>query len=128
MLAAKWKVASQAAAEEVFGDFSARVRENGGMKVLRKRQVECMAFDDVEERGGDGEEEEWRDEMGEVLTVREKEVRREEKMGRGKRVRGHVEEDEGEEEEELTVASMLAVLNIPLETIGWDIKKQGWES
>ncbi|KAI5202556.1 hypothetical protein E4T39_04666 [Aureobasidium subglaciale] len=120
----KWRRASQSAAEEVFSDFSARIKDNGGYTTFLKQRANYKPFADVEEKEDQGDEDTWRDEMGDVLTERGKRQRRGEIEDRVKR-----QEDEAEEEgeEELTIGCMLQVLNIPAEVIGWDEKTQGWK-
>lgn len=113
ILAQKWRCASQAAADEVFGDFEARVRDHGGYAAFVRQQREVVNLDDQDVGGQGGEEDEWRDEMGEALTAREKRERRR-------------EAEAEEEEQELGMKKMLEILNIAEEDIGWDEVAQAW--
>jgi Swi5-dependent recombination DNA repair protein 1 len=151
-LTEKWKRASQAAAEQVYTDFCSRINDNGGYKVFLQQQRSHSlntfnAFTDDETPKDDGKEardneEDWRDEMGDCLTERAKRQRRSEneemmqgQLQTSKKKREIVQESDGEsereedeqDEEELTMASMLQVLNIPPETIGWNVKTQNWD-
>lgn len=74
--------------------------------------------------GDETNEEDWRDEDGDCLTERGKRQRRGEIEERAKKQEEDAEVEE--EEEELTLGSMLQVLNIPPEVIGWDTKTQAW--
>ncbi|KAH0370535.1 hypothetical protein KCU65_g2557, partial [Aureobasidium melanogenum] len=123
----KWRKASQLAAEEVFSSFSQNIKDNGGYTAFLKQQQSNQAnnfFGEEQEAGDEDNEEDWRDENGDCLTERGKRQRREEIEAKkhGKEV-----EEEEEEEEELTLGSMLQVLNIPFEDIGWDAETQAWK-
>ncbi|CAD0087942.1 unnamed protein product [Aureobasidium vineae] len=120
----KWRKASQQAAEEVFCDFAEKIRDNGGYTAFLKQQSRPKSFfGDEREEVDETNEEDWRDEEGDCLTERGKRQRRCEIEDRAKK---H-EEEEVEEEEELTLGSMLQVLNIPPDVIGWDTKTQAWK-
>lgn len=62
--------------------------------------------------------------MGDVLTARGKKQRRRENEDK---VKKQEEDEEEQEEQELGMGSMLQVLNIPFEVIGWDEKEQAWK-
>lgn len=82
-------------------------------------------------------EDDWRDEQGDVLTERgkrhrrgmieeqgSKHKRREEEGHRGEEQEVEQEEDE---EQELTLGVMLKVLNIDPEVIGWNSETLAWK-
>ncbi|KAG9589883.1 hypothetical protein KCU77_g8829, partial [Aureobasidium melanogenum] len=121
----KWRKASQQAAEEVFCSFSQSIKDNGGYTAFLKQQQSKPRnfFEDEQEVGDEDNEEEWRDEDGDCLTERGKRQRR----GEIEAKKHQLETEAEEEEEELTLGSMLQVLNIPPEVIGWDSKTQAWK-
>ncbi|THX14615.1 hypothetical protein D6D13_02916 [Aureobasidium pullulans] len=129
-LETKWRKASQAAADTVFHDFSTRIRDNGGYTAFLRQQSTYQPFfsdqsnDDNNNKTTQGDEEDWRDEMGDELTARGKKQRRRENEDK---VKKQEEEEEEQEEQELGMGSMLQVLNIPFEVIGWDEKEQAWK-
>ncbi|KAK6003136.1 hypothetical protein QM012_000981 [Aureobasidium pullulans] len=129
----KWRKASQQAAEEVFCSFSQSIRDNGGYTVFLKQQQQQQNnnsqnfFGDEREEVDGTNEEDWRDEDGDCLTERGKRQRREDIEDRAKKQQTVEEQEEEEEEQELTLGSMLQVLNIPPEVIGWDSKTQAWK-
>ncbi|KAG9520280.1 hypothetical protein KCV07_g4445, partial [Aureobasidium melanogenum] len=124
----KWQKASQQAAEEVFCSFSQSIKDNGGYTAFLKQQQQQNKprnfFEDEQEVGDETNEEDWRDEDGDCLTERGKRQRRGEIEAKKHKEEAGAEE---EEEEELTLGSMLQVLNIPPEVIGWDTKTQAWK-
>ncbi|THZ07183.1 hypothetical protein D6C95_02090 [Aureobasidium pullulans] len=129
-LETKWRRASQAAADTVFHDFSTRIRDNGGYSAFLRQQSTYQPFysdqsndnhnNNSDDKTTQGDEEDWRDEMGDVLTARGKKQRRRENEDKE-------EDEEEQEEQELGMGSMLQVLNIPFEVIGWDEKEQAWK-
>ncbi|THZ72896.1 hypothetical protein D6C85_04414 [Aureobasidium pullulans] len=125
-----WRRASQAAADTVFHDFSTRIRDNGGYTAFLRQQNTYKPFysdqsnNDNNNKTTQGDEEDWRDEMGDVLTARGKKQRRRENEDK---VKKQEEDEEEQEEQELGMGSMLQVLNIPFEVIGWDEKEQAWK-
>jgi len=133
-LETKWRRASQAAADTVFHDFSTRIRDNGGYTAFLRQQSTYQPFysdqsndnhnNNSDNQNTQGDEEDWRDEMGDVLTARGKKQRRRENEDKAKK---QEEEEEEQEEQELGMGSMLQVLNIPFEVIGWDEKEQAWK-
>ncbi|CAD0115440.1 unnamed protein product [Aureobasidium uvarum] len=124
----KWRKASQQAAEEVFCDFAEKIRDNGGYTAFLKQQSKPKSFfGDEQDTVDETNEEDWRDEEGDCLTERGKRQRRCEIEDRAKKHEEEEEEEEAEEEEELTLGSMLQVLNIPPEVIGWDPKTLAWK-
>ncbi|THX05596.1 hypothetical protein D6D17_05099 [Aureobasidium pullulans] len=130
-LETKWRKASQAAADTVFHDFSTRIRDNGGYTAFLRQQNTYKPFysdqsnnDNNNNKTTQGDEEDWRDEMGDVLTARGKKQRRRENEDK---VKKQEEDEEEQEEQELGMGSMLQVLNIPFEVIGWDEKEQAWK-
>ncbi|THW75700.1 hypothetical protein D6D19_03816 [Aureobasidium pullulans] len=129
-LETKWRKASQAAADTVFHDFSTRIRDNGGYTAFLRQQNTYQPFysdqsnNDNNNKTTQGDEEDWRDEMGDVLTARGKKQRRRENEDK---VKKQEEDEEEREEQELGMGSMLQVLNIPFEVIGWDEKEQAWK-
>ncbi|THW64893.1 hypothetical protein D6D20_02581 [Aureobasidium pullulans] len=129
-LETKWRRASQAAADTVFHDFSTRIRDNGGYTAFLRQQNTYKPFysdqsnNDNNNKTTQGDEEDWRDEMGDVLTARGKKQRRRENEDK---VKKQEEDEEEREEQELGMGSMLQVLNIPFEVIGWDEKEQVWK-
>lgn len=139
-LSQKWLRASQLAADEVFCSFEQSIKDNGGISIFLAQQKRSSTsnsffndnFDDGKEKADEGNEDNWRDEEGDVLTERGKRQRRGEieKQGHKQRKR-EGDEDEGkeeeEEEQELTLGVMLKVLNIDAEVIGWDTKTLAWK-
>ncbi|THY54041.1 hypothetical protein D6C97_05856 [Aureobasidium pullulans] len=133
-LETKWRKASQAAADTVFHDFSTRIRDNGGYTAFLRQQSTYQPFysdhsndnhnNNSDNQNTQGDEEDWRDEMGDVLTARGKKQRRRENEDK---VKKQEEDEEEQEEQELGMGSMLQVLNIPFEVIGWDEKEQAWK-
>ncbi|TIA15894.1 hypothetical protein D6C81_06161 [Aureobasidium pullulans] len=133
-LETKWRKASQAAADTVFHDFSTRIRDNGGYSAFLRQQSTYQPFysdhsndnhnNNENNKTTQGDEEDWRDEMGDVLTARGKKQRRRENEDK---VKKQEEDEEEQEEQELGMGSMLQVLNIPFEVIGWDEKEQAWK-
>ncbi|THV65212.1 hypothetical protein D6D28_09267 [Aureobasidium pullulans] len=135
-LETKWRRASQAAADTVFHDFSTRIRDNGGYAAFLRQQSTYKPFysdhsndtnnnnNNSDNKTTQGDEEDWRDEMGDVLTARGKKQRRRENEDK---VKKQEEDEEEQEEQELGMGSMLQVLNIPFEVIGWDEKEQAWK-
>ena len=133
-LETKWRRASQAAADTVFHDFSTRIRDNGGYTAFLRQQSTYQPFysdqsndtnnNNENNKTTQGDEEDWRDEMGDVLTARGKKQRRRENEDK---VKKQEEDEEEREEQELGMGSMLQVLNIPFEVIGWDEKEQAWK-
>jgi Swi5-dependent recombination DNA repair protein 1 len=130
----KWKKATQLAAEEVFTSFSQNIKDNGGytsyLQNQRQSQSSASAFFNDEDDTKDAtNEEDWRDEDGDVLTERGKRQRRGEMEEKeyGYRGDGGGDEDEDEEEEELSLGTMLQVLNIDPEVIGWNSKTLAWK-
>ncbi|CAD0027470.1 unnamed protein product [Aureobasidium pullulans] len=135
-LETKWRKASQAAADTVFHDFSTRIRDNGGYAAFLRQQSTYQPFysdhfndtnnnnNDGNNKNTQGDEEDWRDEMGDVLTARGKKQRRRENEDK---VKKREEDEEEQEEQELGMGNMLQVLNIPFEVIGWDEKEQAWK-
>ena len=139
-LSQKWLRASQLAAEEVFSSFEQSIKDNGGFSTFLAQQRRSSTsnsffndnFDDGKEKADEGDEDNWRDEQGDVLTERGKRQRRGEMEEQGhKQHKREGVEDEGkeedEEEQELTVGVMLKVLNIDPEVIGWDTKTLAWK-
>ncbi|THY35919.1 hypothetical protein D6D01_00910 [Aureobasidium pullulans] len=131
-LETKWRKASLAAADHVFLDFCTRIRDNGGYTAFLKQQSTYKPFcsdqsndnNDKSQQNTQGDEEDWRDEMGDVLTARGKKQRRRENEDK---VKKQEQDEEEQEEQELGMGSMLQVLNIPPEVIGWDEKEQAWK-
>lgn len=126
----KWRKASQQAAEEVFCSFSQNIKDNGGYTAFLKQQKSKPknCFGDEQELVDNGiNEEDWRDEEGDCLTERGKRQRRGEIEDRARKQEADAEIEVEGEEEELTLGSMLQVLNIPPEIIGWDTKTQAWK-
>ncbi|KAI4731281.1 hypothetical protein E4T49_00932 [Aureobasidium sp. EXF-10728] len=121
----KWRKASQQAAEEVYISFAEKIKENGGYTAFLKQQQRKPQtfFNEEQETADETNEEDWRDEQGDCLTERGKRQRRCE-IERGKTLE---EEEVEEEEEELTLGSMLQVLNIAPEVIGWDTETLAWK-
>jgi hypothetical protein len=130
----KWKSASQLAAEEVFSSFAQNIKDNGGYtSYLQNRRYASTSasgfFNDEDDSKDATNEEDWRDEDGDVLTERGKRQRRGEMEEKeyGHREDGGGDEDEDEEEEELSLGTMLQVLNIDPEVIGWNSKTLAWK-
>ena len=140
-LSQKWLRASQLAAEEVFVSFEQSIKDNGGFSTFLAQQKRSSTsnsffndnFDDGKEKADEGDEDNWRDEEGDVLTERGKRQRRGEIEEQGhKQHKREGDEDEGkeedeEEEQELTLGVMLKVLNIDPDVIGWDTKTLAWK-
>jgi Swi5-dependent recombination DNA repair protein 1 len=142
-LTQKWNKATQQAAEQVFVSFSQNMKDNGGynfyLQTQRQASNNSAAFfndneDDARQAKDASNEEDWRDEDGDVLTERGKRQRRgeieEKEYGYTHRQGGEdgeEEEEEEEEEDELSLGTMLQVLNIDPEVIGWDTKTLAWK-
>jgi Swi5-dependent recombination DNA repair protein 1 len=136
-LSQKWKKASQQAAEEVFSSFSQNIKDNGGyttyLQNQRQNTTSASAFFNDEDDTKDAtNEEDWRDEDGDVLTERGKRQRRGEMQEKEHGYKQQREDEGGdeegeEEEEELSLGTMLQVLNIDPEVIGWDSKTLAWK-
>lgn len=124
----KWRKASQQAAEEVFCSFSQNIKDNGGYTAFLKQQSKPKNFFGDEQKTQDEtNEEDWRDEDGDCLTERGIRQRRGEIEERAKKQEADAAAEAEEEEQELTLGSMLQVLSIPPEVIGWDTKTQAWK-
>jgi hypothetical protein len=131
-LTQKWQKASQLAAEEVFTSFAQQIKDNGGYTTFlaqQKQQNTTSGFYNDDDRGGkanETNEDNWRDEDGDVLTERGKRQRRGEIEERACEKEAE-EGAEEEEEQELSLGTMLQVLNIDPEVIGWDTKTLAWK-
>jgi Swi5-dependent recombination DNA repair protein 1 len=135
----KWQKASQLAAEEVFESFAQQIKDNGGFTTFlaQQKQNTTSGFyndDNREGKANETNEEDWRDEDGEMLTERGKRQRRgeiEEQVHEHERAcEKEAEQREvevEEEEEDLSLGTMLQVLNIDPEVVGWDIKTLAWK-
>jgi hypothetical protein len=138
-LSQKWLKASQLAAEEVFSSFEQSIKDNGGYNTFLSQQRQSSSnsffgeFNDEREVNDEGNEDNWRDEEGDMLTERGKRQRRgmiEENASKQQHKREGDEEQEREkedEEQELSLGVMLKVLNIDPEVIGWDNKTLAWK-
>ncbi|KEQ74634.1 hypothetical protein M436DRAFT_43413 [Aureobasidium namibiae CBS 147.97] len=140
-LSQKWLRASQSAAEEVFVSFEQSIKDNGGFSTFLAQQKKQSTsnsffndnFDDEREKVNEGNEDNWRDEEGDVLTERGKRQRRGEIEEQGHKYKRKGDEDEAkeedgeEEQQELTLGVMLKVLNIDPEVIGWDAETLAWK-
>ncbi|KAI4816137.1 hypothetical protein E4T44_09066 [Aureobasidium sp. EXF-8845] len=136
-LSQKWKKASQQAAEEVFSSFSQNIKDNGGyttyLQNQRRNTTSAAFFNDEDDKTAKDatNEEDWRDEDGDVLTERGKRQRRgemeEKEHGYKQQRENEGGDEEEEEEEELSLGTMLQVLNIDPEVIGWDTKTLAWK-
>lgn len=122
----KWKIASRAAAEEVFAKARDRVNKMGGVGVMREREREGRGGSWGWE--GEGEGEGKRDEEG------EREGDGEDGAGFGgegdrgdeREEGGKGEEEDGGGEEGYTMDMMLKALGIELGVIGYDKGLQKW--
>jgi Swi5-dependent recombination DNA repair protein 1 len=131
-LTQKWLKASQLAAEEVFTSFAQQIKDNGGYTtyLAQQKQNTTSRFyndEDREEQGKETNEDNWRDEDGDVLTERGKRQRRGEIEERACEKETEEQAEAEEEEDELSLGTMLQVLNIDPEVIGWDTKSLAWK-
>jgi Swi5-dependent recombination DNA repair protein 1 len=127
-LTQKWQKASQLAAEEVFDSFAQQIKDNGGFTTFLAQQKQSSTsgfYNDNDGKGKETNEDNWRDEDGDVLTERGKRQRRGEIEERI--CEKEAEQEVEEEEDELSVGTMLQVLNIDPEVIGWDTKTLAWK-
>ncbi|KAK8162600.1 hypothetical protein BKA80DRAFT_273158 [Phyllosticta citrichinensis] len=149
----KWREASRAAAEEVFGTVRDRVNKMGGVGAWREReqrQQEWKQGFDAAEQGPDLDDTDDDDEDDDdELTPEEKEAKRIAKEQRAearaeaRKEREWREEelerekselkaqqpkvmDEGANDDSFTMEMMLNTLNIDPEIIGWDKQSQRW--
>ncbi|KAH8432253.1 putative DNA repair protein Dds20/Mei5 [Aspergillus melleus] len=125
-LIAKWKTASQDAAEEVFAGAQERVARLGGMKAWKEQMRNNSTRWEQEEMNswyGSGDAE------GVDVDEEELESRKAEMLEQwdvpGKEVEGKKRED-SIEEEEFTMDFMLKTLNVDLKLIGYDKESQRW--
>ena len=143
-LMTKWRGVAQEAADEVFEDVRVRFRDVGGMQGYRRQErqrkkervVEDWAWEkagvfdkgseeEKENRGqGDGESETLKNKIkfeGMEKVALQAEVERQEQ---------EVREEEQEEDEdgvdEFTMRTMLDMLNIEPDVIGWDVRTMAW--
>lgn len=123
-LTAKWRLASQQAAEVLYADVATRIKDNGGMSAYRRsereRALESSAWFAGEpaslstgaaQAKADGEEEE-------RSLVR--------RYGGVARTAGEEIAEWEEEEEEFGMEQMCLMLGIEVGVIGWDCSGQKW--
>ncbi|KAM0709745.1 hypothetical protein Q7P35_003785 [Cladosporium inversicolor] len=147
-LAVKWKLASQAAAEEIFGSVKERVNRMGGVEAWRDSEKQKY-----ERSNGIGEfaEPEVEDDadcefdsQGEELPEDEQEYRKKEKRRLQREAMEAADVDErvveddtgpkqlwqqtGDGDDSFTIDMMLQSLNIDLDVIGYDKQGQRWVS
>ncbi|KAK5170928.1 uncharacterized protein LTR77_004072 [Saxophila tyrrhenica] len=149
-LTQKWKLATQTAAEELFGTVKERVCRMGGVQAWREsenKKADKMNEWSQQDEGKEDDDADCEfDEDGEELPEEEAEWRKKEKarmrqeaqdamedagggdeveeMGREKQVW----QEDGKEDDDFTVDMMLRSLHIDLSVIGWDTQAQRWVS
>ncbi|KAK7550550.1 hypothetical protein BKA81DRAFT_381800 [Phyllosticta paracitricarpa] len=149
----KWREASRAAAEEVFGTVRDRVNKMGGVGAWREkeqRQREWkQGFDAAEEEPDLDDSEDDDEDDNDELTPEERDAKRiakeqraearaeatREREWRKEEMEREKEEleaqqpkatDEGANDDSFTMDMMLKTLNIDLDIIGWDKQSQRW--
>ncbi|EON69825.1 hypothetical protein W97_09088 [Coniosporium apollinis CBS 100218] len=144
----KWKEASRAAAEEVFGRSKDRVNRMGGVGAWREREREgrerMRAWVEEGQAGkgeGDEDEDDDEDEGEDGVDVEARAAREEARVERKRRreemvdertelekeeQEDQVEEAGGADDDAFTMDMMLKTMNIDLTVIGWDKEGQRW--
>ena len=126
-LIVKWRAASRAAAEEVFGGARDKVNKMGGVGAMRHRERQskekAWGWDDEQKRDEEADDD---DESGRVdshgFKIGEKEGEEQDEREEGaEKVEAYGEDDEG-----YTMDMMLRTLNIDLDIIGYDKALQKW--
>ncbi|KAK7550983.1 hypothetical protein IWX49DRAFT_497919 [Phyllosticta citricarpa] len=122
----KWREASRAAAEEVFGTVRDRVNKMGGVGAWREKEQRQREWKQ-EERDAKRIAKEQRAEARAEAT-REREWRKEEMEREKEELEAQQPKatDEGANDDSFTMDMMLKTLNIDLDIIGWDKQSQRW--
>ncbi|KAK7520412.1 uncharacterized protein IWZ02DRAFT_377036 [Phyllosticta citriasiana] len=122
----KWREASRAAAEEVFGTVRDRVNKMGGVGAWREKEQRQREWKQ-EERDAKRIAKEQRAEAR-AEARREREWRKEEMEREKEELEAQQPKatDEGANDDSFTMDMMLKTLNIDLDIIGWDKQSQRW--
>ncbi|KAI4651598.1 uncharacterized protein J4E79_009078 [Alternaria viburni] len=128
VLVDKWRTASRAAAEELFGSTRDRVNRMGGVGAWKEREKESKERQmqwDKEEMEAEREKMEEAKESGEVS---EEAYDRYAEMD-SERDKGEVEKEtfKGADDDSFTMDMMLKTLNIDLKLIGYNKEAQRWD-
>ena len=124
-LISKWRAASRAAAEEVFGGARDKVNKMGGVGAMRDRERQskekAWGWDDEQKREADDDDETGREDS-DGFRIGEKEGEEQDEREEGaEKVDAYGNDDEG-----YTMDMMLRTLNIDLDIIGYDKMLQKW--
>ena len=123
----KWRTASRAAAEGVFGGARDKVNKMGGVGAMRDRERQskekAWGWDDEPKRDEQADDEDERgQEDSDGFRIGEKEGEEQDEREEGaEKVDAYGEDDEG-----YTMDMMLKTLNIDLDIIGYDKGLQKW--
>lgn len=123
-LISKWKVASRAAAEEVFAGARDKVNKMGGVGAMRERenQKETAWGWDEGPRKDSEEDKAGHEEDGDGFRIGEDEGEEQDEREEG----AEKVEISGDDDEGYTIDMMLKTLNIELDLIGYDKGLQKW--
>lgn len=139
-LIAKWRSATQSAADELYPTARAKLESMGGVKTLieneRRRELgggwgrEGSGLDEfeAEEARMEEEAEVGYDENGEAVGEAEREERRRDVRRFKRGNKEGQERREREAEEGFTMEMMLRSLGIEADVVGWDSREQRWVS
>ncbi|KNG48844.1 gpi-anchored wall transfer protein [Stemphylium lycopersici] len=128
VLVDKWRTASRAAAEELFGCTRDRVNRMGGVGAWKEREKESKQRQmqwDQEEMQAERERMEEAKENGEVSE--EAYDRYAEMEGEREKIEEEKETFKGADDDSFTMDMMLKTLNIDLRLIGYNEEAQRWE-
>lgn len=123
----KWRAASRAAAEEVFGGARDKVNKMGGVGAMRDRERQSKekgwGWDDEPKRNeeADDDDERGRDDSDGFRIGEQEGEEQDEREEGAKKVEAYGEDDEG-----YSMDMMLKTLNIDLDIIGYDKGLQRW--